>query len=471
MIARTALHPEALRDLDEIWKKLTTAGLDSPTLEAFNPHETLAKLVNDFSVIQLRGKPDTEAILEAIAGLDEESKVLWEETLIALIDCDRVTVGNDDRTTGDVLGDQNLPTSPLKDLDLAVVSRRVASLRHLPDQGFTGRTEPPELSTAVAVGKCETVRQIQELERNQHYPVGTQRSQIWNDRFAPLARVATEIWILDRFLFVNYAGKGDAGIKHVKWLLDSLSEELEATPVPVAILAEDRLPRTGWKNDADLKSKLAIWLKESQFNKKRPGLLNVYLAPWTEAELKSLGEDGQPRKGGKPHNRHIRFNTWAALTTEEGFDRFNQSKIWGEDGMSLYRVLTHPDSADDATHIPTLKKKEDAIIETSTWQWLSWSIAYDLAGGQGDNPNSYTNHTGALHLVAPTREDHKFAGWLGTDLKEATINVVIAEGSTGHRCYTATWIARQHQISESAPDGALSRSTESDETRKAGHLR
>lgn len=227
---------------------------------------------------------------------------------------------------------------------------------------------------------------------------------------------------------------------------------------------------TIYAKDGPPKTSLAAWLEGSPFNKRRPGMLSVYLAPWTEVELTSLGDDGQPLKGGKPHDRHIRFSTWSALTTEEGFDRLKQSTVPGEDGMSLHRVIIHPSSADSATHIHNLRAKEQAIIETSLWSWLSWSIAYDLAGGHGHNPPSYTNHAGAISLVAPSRDGYTFAGWLGTDLHEPTINVSIPAGSTGRRTYTATWEVCPHPLPAYSAGGDSSQRVEPDAGRATGGL-
>ncbi|MBR0195817.1 MAG: InlB B-repeat-containing protein [Paludibacteraceae bacterium] len=75
------------------------------------------------------------------------------------------------------------------------------------------------------------------------------------------------------------------------------------------------------------------------------------------------------------------------------------------------------------------------------WSAIYYSISYDLAGGSvaSENPTSYTVESSAITLNNPTKANYVFAGWTGTGLGSATINVTISEGSTGNRSYTATW--------------------------------
>ena len=80
---------------------------------------------------------------------------------------------------------------------------------------------------------------------------------------------------------------------------------------------------------------------------------------------------------------------------------------------------------------------------TATWTPITYTITYNLAGGQlaqGDtNPDTYTIESDAITLKNPVREGYNFAGWTGTDLETPTMEVTIAKGSIGNRTYTATW--------------------------------
>ena len=79
----------------------------------------------------------------------------------------------------------------------------------------------------------------------------------------------------------------------------------------------------------------------------------------------------------------------------------------------------------------------------ATWTPITYTISYDLAGGAladgVTNAVSYTIESDAITLNNPSREGYTFAGWTGTGLTEATMEVIIAKGSMGDRSYTATW--------------------------------
>ena len=78
-----------------------------------------------------------------------------------------------------------------------------------------------------------------------------------------------------------------------------------------------------------------------------------------------------------------------------------------------------------------------------------YAIAYDLDGGSlasGDtNPDCYCEASDTIILKNPVKDGYTFAGWTGTGLSAATMEVTIAKGSTGDREYKATW-------NQNAPD-------------------
>lgn len=87
--------------------------------------------------------------------------------------------------------------------------------------------------------------------------------------------------------------------------------------------------------------------------------------------------------------------------------------------------------------------KNGNVQLTAQWKLNQYNITYDLAGGSLasgiTNPGIYTVESGAITLNNPTKENYTFAGWTGTDLTSATMNVTIPAKSIGHRNYTATW--------------------------------
>ena len=95
---------------------------------------------------------------------------------------------------------------------------------------------------------------------------------------------------------------------------------------------------------------------------------------------------------------------------------------------------------------------------TAQWTPITYSISYDLAGGQlaeGEtNPASYTIESADITLNNPTREGYTFAGWTGTGLEAATMEVTIAAGSIDARSYTATWTVNQYTITFDSDGGS-----------------
>ena len=92
----------------------------------------------------------------------------------------------------------------------------------------------------------------------------------------------------------------------------------------------------------------------------------------------------------------------------------------------------------------------------------SFTISYNLDGGTvaTPNPTTYTSASSDITLNNPTREGWTFTGWTGTGLNGAQMTVTIAQGSTGHRHYTATWTADELNIDPS--DGAYVIGTKDD---------
>ena len=95
---------------------------------------------------------------------------------------------------------------------------------------------------------------------------------------------------------------------------------------------------------------------------------------------------------------------------------------------------------------------------TAQWTAISYTISYDLAGGQlaegVTNPEAYTIESEAITLKNPTREGYTFAGWTGTGLEQATMEVTIAAGSIDARSYTATWTINQYTITFDSDGGS-----------------
>ena len=93
---------------------------------------------------------------------------------------------------------------------------------------------------------------------------------------------------------------------------------------------------------------------------------------------------------------------------------------------------------------------------TASWDIVVYTISYDLAGGtvSEDNPESYTVDSHDFKLANPIRTGYDFVGWTGTSLDAATETVTIAQGSTGHRSYVASWDIHAFTITYAGVEGA-----------------
>ena len=127
----------------------------------------------------------------------------------------------------------------------------------------------------------------------------------------------------------------------------------------------------------------------------------------------------------------------------EGYelDRVFYSNDYNGDHYAEWNVEIDPDTGIGTFVLPGNCVRQISIA--AIFKLVSFSITYDLDGGalpEGiTNPDSYTTESNAITLNNPTRTEYTFAGWTGTGLNEATIEVTIPKWSTGDRSYTATW--------------------------------
>ena len=99
----------------------------------------------------------------------------------------------------------------------------------------------------------------------------------------------------------------------------------------------------------------------------------------------------------------------------------------------------------------------DNITLFADWTPVVYNITYDLDGGElaVANPETYTIESETFGLNNPTRTGYTFAGWIGTELDEASTSVSITTGSHDDRTYTATWTINQYTISFETNGGSI----------------
>lgn len=82
--------------------------------------------------------------------------------------------------------------------------------------------------------------------------------------------------------------------------------------------------------------------------------------------------------------------------------------------------------------------KTAAATLYARWNLITYTITYDYAKGEGNNPATYTVETPTFQL-AVTRLGYTFLGWTGSNGNTPQTTVQITKGSTGDRNYTANW--------------------------------
>ena len=102
-------------------------------------------------------------------------------------------------------------------------------------------------------------------------------------------------------------------------------------------------------------------------------------------------------------------------------------------------------------------KEEANIIEycsTSTY-----TISYNLNGGDATNIENYTVDTDAITLVNPTKFAHTFTGWTGSNGEIPQVSVTIPKGSRGNKTYTANYQPINYTITNLITNGSFENGT------------
>ena len=96
------------------------------------------------------------------------------------------------------------------------------------------------------------------------------------------------------------------------------------------------------------------------------------------------------------------------------------------------------------------------LAYTATWTPTVYNIVYTMDGGTATpaNPTTYTIETETFTLNNPTKTGHTFKGWKLNGEGDAMMEVTIAQGSTGHLAYTATWQVNKYTITFNSNGGS-----------------
>lgn len=95
----------------------------------------------------------------------------------------------------------------------------------------------------------------------------------------------------------------------------------------------------------------------------------------------------------------------------------------------------------DEAEITVTKETKGAMTLYAVWTPDEYAISYELKGGTAENPTSYNPETATFTLANPTKADYTFLGWNGSNGAIPQLTVVIPQGSTGDKTYTANWMS------------------------------
>ena len=141
------------------------------------------------------------------------------------------------------------------------------------------------------------------------------------------------------------------------------------------------------------------------------------------------------------------------IATEKITKNWNGNNLTIGFSEDLEPDTTYKISFDNNTNINGISfdEVEDLVFKTKGLTINSFSISYNLNGGslgQGaSNPNSYGAASESILLVNPVKEGCIFSGWTGSNGDTPEINVIIEQGSTGNKTFTANYTYANYNIS------------------------
>ncbi|MDN4478651.1 hypothetical protein QQX10_10665 [Demequina sp. SYSU T00039] len=349
MIARVALDADALNAFAD------------GTPRSRNVHTAVTRVLRDHGTLTFPSTTDLLELLAAIDNLDPDSKSLWQASLKALHTTRRDTTlagqTGVHTTCGTPQGAQRLAG----EVDLIAVCEEVARNLELPPPGHSRLNASAEVSLLESVAACDTVRGLEQLVREPNYPEGASREAIWQSHIMPLARGAERVVIRDRYLLAKWPDRRERGVAHLTWILERLDEVVAPTARVTIIAADFELEPAARQDEAH--TSLASYLAQLPLISSSSHRMQVNLVPW-KRWANWTGETA------KAHNRYIRFDGWAALAVEEGFDRLSQPDVWGVDGITLRRIFAEqPSQKAGTTELARRHRQERGLEGLATWRW------------------------------------------------------------------------------------------------------
>jgi hypothetical protein len=244
-------------------------------------------------------------------------------------------------------------------LGVAVVDDERAGQLGVPDDAWSQVDPDSKIDVArpAAGWRCETFRTLREITNGGCLLRGTRREEAWERIFAPLARQAGHLYILDRYAASNIVRRYNDEradrypVTALGWLLQKIDASARKD-IQVSIFSGDDVggrpgePATIAEFEDAVRS---VWGGV-------PGgaaiaRIDLHAASWQVT--RSL-----------PHDRHIRFDLGCVIELPAGLDRLDKETL-NQDVTIAYRWLSDPlrkaENAEQA--VRTDRSAEHAVIE------------------------------------------------------------------------------------------------------------
>lgn len=267
------------------------------------------RLLVRHGILNFLSREEAVAVLDALSPEVLEPKELkaWQELLVYLKSKNRLAAAQPALIEGAI---EDVEVGELSALDalaplVSIVGADLYERLFPTEQRGVSKVGSVEMVATGAVSESEQVKDLRQLRDEGTFPKGTSRDKVFEKLFAPLARVAEEVSIFDRYLYAD-VGLNSSYAEHLSWILGRLDEVVRPGATVKLYGArgiegrlEERVPRDGQEAKWMLQDGLA-----TRFN--RIGNLRAHLAP----SLRDMH-----------HDRHIRFSSGSAVELPSGFDR------------------------------------------------------------------------------------------------------------------------------------------------------
>lgn len=297
----------------------------TPDPAALTLHRALVRRLRAHGRMVFASDADQAEVLRAIRsgpGVPPQARVWWTELLVTFAKEHRSSVRRPSGIPLQRAGSlDELRASWQDSADVAVVSAAACPALGI-DPGeelLAGPAHRPDIATITTAADTPALERLRALAEKGSLSHDHQREDFRREVLEPIAAGARAVTLVDRYYFSKLWDAADSA-GHVAWLLGVL-DGVMAPGARVHLISEERRPsrRQPAVSAADTATALyAAWAPPAAGNLGEVTL--TLLRPTTNKAF--------------PHDRHIRFDTGAALMMLSGFDRMEGPAVTDPHGMN-----------------------------------------------------------------------------------------------------------------------------------------